>query len=98
MTVRAADLRFGTDIPLAIRNLQVLIRNRAADSLETFVNTAALSADDLRNTLIDLVLEWERRYGVAPFITSSISEFDAARLIGHTPDSLALDCIGRTAV
>jgi hypothetical protein len=44
------------------------------------------------------VLEWERRYGVAPFITSAISEFDAARLVGHTPESLAIDCVGRTAV
>jgi hypothetical protein len=44
------------------------------------------------------VLEWEHRYGVAPFITSAISEFDAARLVGHTPESLAIDCVGRTAV
>ena len=62
------------------------------------MDATALSGDDLRNALIDLVLEWERRYGVAPFITSAISEFDAARLVGHTPESLALDCVGRTAV
>jgi hypothetical protein len=62
------------------------------------MNAAALSADELRNALIDLVLEWERRYGVAPCITGAISEFDAARLVGHTPESLALDCVGRTAV
>jgi hypothetical protein len=33
-----------------------------------------------------------------PFITSAISEFDAARMVGHTPESLTLECVGRTAV
>jgi hypothetical protein len=62
------------------------------------MNLAALDADELRSSLIAIVLEWERRYAVAPFITSAISEFDAARLVGHTPESLAIDCVGRTAV
>jgi hypothetical protein len=63
-----------------------------------YINAAALSADDLRNSLVAVVLEWERRFGVAPSVTSAISEFDAARLVGHTPETLALDCVGRTAV
>lgn len=57
-----------------------------------------LSADELRDTLVKITLEWERRYGVAPAITSAISEYDAARLVGHTADSFALDGVGRTAV
>jgi hypothetical protein len=62
------------------------------------MNISALAAAELRATLIGLVLEWERRYGVAPFITSAISEYDAAQLVGHTAETLALDCVGRTAV
>jgi hypothetical protein len=57
-----------------------------------------LDADQLRQELIDLALEWERRYAVAPSITNALSEYDAARLVGHTADSLGLDCVGRTAV
>jgi hypothetical protein len=52
----------------------------------------------LRSQLISATLEWERRFGVAPSITSALSEFDAARLVGHTDDSFSLDCVGRTAV
>ncbi|SEA42480.1 MULTISPECIES: hypothetical protein [Acidovorax] len=58
----------------------------------------SLSAGDLRAALVSMVLEWERRYGVAPSATSAISEHDAALLVGHTPESFSLDCIGRTAV
>jgi hypothetical protein len=52
----------------------------------------------LRARLVDIALEWERRFGVAPQITSAISEYDAARLVGHTDESFSADCIGRTAV
>lgn len=37
---------------------------------------------DLRNKLIELALKWQARYGVAPAITSAISEFDASQLVG----------------
>lgn len=57
-----------------------------------------LSADALREALVGITLEWERRYGVAPAVTSAISEYDAARIVGHSPESLARDCVGRTAV
>ena len=56
------------------------------------------SAEELRRTLISTALEWERRYGVAPAITSALSEYDAARLVGHTTASFSDDCVGRTAV
>jgi hypothetical protein len=57
-----------------------------------------VDAAQLRPTLVDTVLEWERRYGVAPSITSAISEYDAALLVGHSPESFGRDCVGRTAV
>lgn len=62
------------------------------------MDAKSLSTGDLRAALVSVVLEWERRYGVAPSATSAISEHDAAFLVGHTPESLSLDCIGRTAV
>lgn len=57
-------------------------------------------ADDssLRCRLVSTALEWERRFGVAPSITGALSEYDAARLVGHSDDSFSLDCAGRTAV
>ncbi len=36
----------------------------------------------LRNKLVEIALEWQEIYGVAPSITSSISEYDAAILVG----------------
>jgi hypothetical protein len=52
----------------------------------------------IRSTLVGAALEWEQRFGVAPSITSALSEFDAAILVGHTPESFALQAVGRTAV
>ena len=37
---------------------------------------------DLRNQLIQVALEWEHFFGNAPAITSVISEYDAAHLLG----------------
>ena len=51
------------------------------------VNLTELSADDLRRELVALALEWECRYGVSPSITGVVSEYDTARLIGHSPES-----------
>jgi len=62
------------------------------------VNPKELNADELRQVLVAVALEWERRYRVSPAITATVSEFDAARLVGHTADSFAADCEGRTAV
>lgn len=36
----------------------------------------------LRDQLVGLALEWQKYYGVAPAITSAISEYDAAMLLG----------------
>lgn len=40
----------------------------------------------LRDKLVAVALEWQRSFGVAPHITSAISEFDAARLVGMPID------------
>ena len=58
----------------------------------------SLPADALRTQLVASVLEWERRYAVAPSATSAVSEFDAALLVGHSPESFARQAQGRTAV
>lgn len=52
----------------------------------------------IRDRLVAIALEWERRFGVAPAITSALSEYDAARLVGHSDHSFSTDCVGRTAV
>ena len=36
----------------------------------------------LRNKLVDIALDWQENFGVAPSITSALSEYDAAMLIG----------------
>ena len=52
----------------------------------------------LREELVNAALHWEKRFGVAPPITSSLSEYDAAMLVGMTEDQYS-DCMrGRTAV
>ena len=63
-------------------------------------NTSKFMSDEknFRVRLIDAALDWERRFGVAPSITSVLSEFDAAILVGHTPESFSLASVGRTAV
>ena len=53
---------------------------------------------DLREELVSTALEWESAFGVMPAITSAVSEFDAAMLVGHTPESYSLDMRGSTAV
>jgi len=39
-------------------------------------------SNELRNKLISIALEWQERYGVAPQITTPLSEYDAAMLVG----------------
>lgn len=57
-----------------------------------------LKVKSLRDRLIEIALEWEALFGVAPSITSAVSEYDAARIVGHTEEGYSLDCVGRTAV
>lgn len=52
----------------------------------------------IREQLITTALEWQRRFGVAPAITSALSEYDAARLIGCSEEAYALYMQDKTAV
>ena len=36
----------------------------------------------LRDKLIQVALEWQAKFGVAPQITTAVSEYDAAMLVG----------------
>lgn len=56
------------------------------------------SQDDLRSRLVAIALEWEKRFGIAPAITSALSEYDAAMLVGMTEQEFGLACCNRTAV
>jgi hypothetical protein len=56
------------------------------------------SSSDIRSRLVEVALQWQYRFGVAPQITSAISELDAALLVGMTDEEYSLDCADRTAV
>jgi len=38
--------------------------------------------DQLRDLLVQVALEWERRFAVSPRITADLAEYDAAKLVG----------------
>ncbi|MBB5225432.1 hypothetical protein DYE50_03770 [Treponema ruminis] len=52
----------------------------------------------LRKKLIEVVLEWQNKFGVAPQITSSLSEYDAAMLVGMAEDEYSEYMQDKTAV
>lgn len=52
----------------------------------------------LRQRLIDTALLWEATFGNAPSITSVLSEYDAAMLIGMTEQQHSAAMAGTTAV
>ena len=53
---------------------------------------------DLRNHLVDLALKWQKRYGVAPAITASVSEYDAAMILGMSEEDYSSYMQDKTAV
>jgi hypothetical protein len=55
-------------------------------------------AADLRRRLVQVTLEWESHFGVAPSVTSALSELDAALLVGMKEDTYCADGKLRTAV
>ena len=55
-------------------------------------------ADELRQKLVGVALEWERYFGVGPNITSIISEWDAAKLVEMDESVYCADGQKRTAV
>lgn len=52
----------------------------------------------LRKALIGIALKWEHDYSVLPRTGDALSEFDAAMLVGHTPESFGEVMVGMTAV
>lgn len=52
----------------------------------------------LRSQLVSIALQWEGAFGVAPQITSAISEYDAAALLGMSEADYGNAMQGATAV
>ena len=53
---------------------------------------------ELRRQLVAITLEWESRFGIAPPITSAISEYDAGRLVGCSEQEFRASRKQRTTV
>lgn len=53
---------------------------------------------ELRARLVETCLQWQDKYGVAPSITSALSEYDAAILIGCSDQQYSDYMQGGTAV
>lgn len=58
----------------------------------------ARQAHELRKRLVAIALDWQTAFGVAPAITSVLSEFDAATLVGCPLEVYCKDGTARTAV
>jgi hypothetical protein len=54
--------------------------------------------EQLRDKLVEIALQWQERYGVAPSITSTISEYDAAMLVGMSENDYSAYMKDKTAV
>lgn len=51
-----------------------------------------------RRALVQRALIWEQEFGVAPAVTSAVSEYDAAMLVGMSEEAYSEYMQGRTAV
>lgn len=70
---------------------------RAAKSrLCLALNRRAMSK--IRQQLVQVALQWQDSFGVAPSITSSVSEFDASQLIGMSEADYSSFMQNQTAV
>ena len=70
----------------------------SAQPFPTVFPLATTPPEDICARLVAIALDWEAKFGVAPAITSAISEYDAAALVGLTPEQHSAGCVGRTAV
>ena len=52
----------------------------------------------LRDKLVEIALQWQTKYGVAPQITSAVSEYDAAMLVGMSENEYSEYMQDKTAV
>lgn len=57
-----------------------------------------MSSNDLREQLIQVSLNWQKKFGISPAITSTLSELDAALLVGCNTEKYANCMRDRTAV
>lgn len=53
---------------------------------------------ELRTILVDIALKWQERFGVSPQITSAVSEYDAAMLVGMSENEYSNYMKDKTAV
>lgn len=58
----------------------------------------AVRSGKLRDRLVSVALDWQARFGVAPSITSALSEYDAAMLVGWPEEQYSRYMQDRTAV
>jgi hypothetical protein len=70
----------------------------AARQLPSWLTYNVSQRMNLRDQLVTLALAWQDRFAIAPRITDSIAEFDAAMLVGMSDDEYAAAMRGRTAV
>ncbi|KIF82749.1 hypothetical protein TSA66_00310 [Noviherbaspirillum autotrophicum] len=54
--------------------------------------------EHLRQQLVETAIAWERAFGNAPMITATLSEYDAARLVGMSIEQYSVCMQGATAV
>ncbi|MFT3757099.1 MAG: hypothetical protein QM769_14385 [Pseudoxanthomonas sp.] len=54
--------------------------------------------ETLRENLVQIALNWEQAFGNAPSVTSAVSEYDAAQLVGCTTEEYSQCMQGSTAV
>lgn len=52
----------------------------------------------LRDKLVEVALEWQSKFGVSPSITSAVSEYDAAMLVGMSEPEYSEYMKDKTAV
>lgn len=52
----------------------------------------------LRDKLVSVALEWQETYGIAPQITTPLSEYDAAMMIGFPENEYSVFMQDKTAV
>ena len=57
-----------------------------------------MKRSELARELVEISLEWQKCYGVAPHITGTLSEYDAAMLVGMPEDEYQKYMENQTAV
>ena len=48
-------------------------------------------SNEFREKLVSVALEWQEKFGNAPAITTALSEYDAAHLVGMNDDSYSAE-------